>query len=102
MMSIETDNAAWLAEAGDVHTDTDQQVLIPGMFVATYREGTIVRWTFAPSGSDAGYMGPSAVLVTGPEGAAELALEDVDGPFWRACQKVLGPVDGRIAVSWEE
>lgn len=74
---------------------------IPGRFLATYREGAIVRWTFLPSGADAGYSGPAAVPWYG-ETDLGLDLDESDGAFWKACQRALGPVNGVIQVSWEE
>lgn len=91
------ENAEWLM---DHPQDGDIEVVIPGTFLATYREGEIVRWTFLPAASDAGYSGPAAVY--DDDQGVDLAVDDVDGPFWKAVQNVLGPVDGRITVVWEE
>lgn len=94
------ENAAWLAEAGETR-DTDVEVQIPGQFVATYREGTIVRWTFTPAASHPGYSGDAADQLTRVD-EDDLRVDEVDSPFWLACQKVLGPVDGVITVVWTE
>lgn len=94
----QADNARWLMEAEDKR-DTDQVISIPGNFLATYREGTIIKWTFIPLGSDAGYRGPAAQPWYGSDDEG-LDLEDSEGKFWVACQHALGP--GRIEVQWEE
>lgn len=71
-------------------------VRIPGLFYASYDPAAdaILRFTFVPAGSDAGYLGPMAELneVGGRYDAElDLGLEDVDGPFWRAVQAALQP-----------
>jgi hypothetical protein len=79
------------------------EVKIPGEFFARYEDGKITKLTFMPHASNAGYFGPAAVVL---DGDADLDVEEVDGPFWRAMQAVLGsPCDRSgeaVTIEWEE
>lgn len=68
-------------------------VHIPGTVIATYKDGRITKMVFLPSGSCAGYFGPSAEVLDGDD---DLDVESVDGPFWRAVQAM------DFTIEWEE
>lgn len=100
-------------------------ITVPGIFFVELDESTetpkVVRFSFQPLASDAGYFGPSADYY---ERASfihtiePLDLEDVDGPFWKAVQHALEPftyvtvadpdeeqdehVGHRVPIEWTE
>jgi hypothetical protein len=74
-------------------------VSIPGTFYATYEDGKITGYTFTPSGSAAGYFGPSARVEDGDD---DLDVEDTNGPFWRAVQADLTANGAEPDVAWQE
>jgi hypothetical protein len=85
------------------------RVSIPGSFVAEYRDGEILGWTFSPLASQAGWFGPMAEILHDDEHPyaddSGIRPDDTDGPFWRAVQDDLslsGAESPFITVRWAE
>lgn len=68
-------------------------VQVPGELIAVYHNGKITQWAFSPSGSNAGYFGPPAILWDGDK---DLDITSTDGPFWRAVR------EAEFNVEWTE
>jgi hypothetical protein len=85
-----------LVDKREVNRMEESVVQIPGQVYAHFENDKITKWVFIPSGSDAGYFGKAAHLVSGPDIGD---VDNVDGRFWKAVQGSDLMADG---VEWEE